>query len=100
MTDTSLELAQQADHERRLAEDLEYAIQHKKDEIYGDLVNFQQFMEDYQMNDEIARELLRALCNVDYAQHGVDRMRHAVLDALSNIKDELDAKIANIVRSE
>ena len=97
MTDTCDELAQKATHEKRMREDIEYAVQFRKDEVYGDLVNFQQFMDDYQMYDQIARELLRALCNVQY--HGV-RDNKAVIDALSNIKDEIDAKIEYIERNK
>jgi hypothetical protein len=93
MTDTCVELSEHAIHERRMRDDLEYAIQFRKDEVYGDLINFQQFMDDYQMDDQIARELLRALCNVDMGQRGAERARNAVLDAVKNIKDEIDAKI-------
>ena len=99
MTDTCDELAQQATHEKRMREDIEYAIQFRKDEVYSDLVNFQQFMDDYQMNDQIARELLRALCNVaDGYSTGKSNM--AALDAISNIKDEIDAKIEYIERNK
>ena len=97
MTDTSQELAEQAAHEQRMRDDIEYAIQFRKDEVYGDLVNFQQFMDDYQMNDQIARELLRALCNV--GQPGLSGGVNA-LDALSNIKDEIDAKIEYLEKSK
>ena len=98
MTDTCDELAQQATHEKRMREDIEYAIQFRKDEVYSDLVNFQQFMDDYQMDDQIARELLRALCNVDYAY--LNRNDKSALDALSNIKAEIDAKIEYIERNK
>lgn len=100
MTDTCDELAQQVTHEKRIREDIEYAIQHRKDEVYSDLVNFQQFMDDYQMDKEIARELLRALCNVEYAKRYPDQSPYAVLDAISNIKDEIDAKIKYIERNK
>ena len=95
MTDTCDELAQQATHEKRMREDIEYAIQFRKDEVCSDLVNFQQFMDDYQMDDQIARELLRALCNLEFQTN-----REYALDALSNIKDEIDAKIEYIERNK
>jgi hypothetical protein len=98
--DTSDELSAKAIHEKRMREDIEYAIQFRKDEVYSDIINFQQFMDDYQMDDQIARELLRALCNVDYAQNGVEKMKLAVIDAISNIKNEIDAKIEYLEKNK
>jgi hypothetical protein len=97
---TSQELAEQAAHEKRLETDIEYAIDFRKQEIYEDLVNFQEFMADYQMYEQVARELLRALCNIDAAMHNKHMGQYSVIDALSNIKDEIDAKIANTVRNK
>lgn len=99
MTDTCDELAANEIHEQRMRDDIEYAIQFRKDEVYGDLINFQQFMDDYQMNDQIARELLRALCNISaFPKNELGRM--AALIALSNIKDEIDAKIEYLEKNK
>ena len=102
MTDTCDELVQRATHEQRMREDIEYAVQFRKDEVYGDLVNFQQFMDDYQMDDQIARELLRALCNIAIVHRTSNSIDNgcAVLDAISNIKDEIDAKIEYVERNK
>lgn len=98
---TSQELAEQSTHEKRMATDLEYAIEFRKQEIYEDLVNFQQFMEDYQMFDQIGRELLRALCNIPFIYGDSGKLgRGSVLDALSNIKAEIDAKIEYVERNK
>jgi hypothetical protein len=98
LTDTCDELAANEIHEQRMRDDIEYAIQFRKDEVYGDLVNFHQFMDDYQMNDQIARELLRALCNVEFMHKSSGGL--AVMDAISNIKNEIDAKIEYLEKNK
>jgi len=89
---------QQSIHEERMRTDIEYATQFLSDSVYDDLPSFIEFMEENQMMPIIARELQRALCNSNTPD--TTGIRHnAVIDALSNIKIEIDAKIQHIAEN-
>lgn len=95
---TNDENKQQSIHEERMKNDVEYATQFISDSVYDDLPSFIEFMEENEMLPIIARELLRALNNSNTPD--ITGVRHnAVIDALSNIKIEIAAKIQYIAEN-
>lgn len=114
---TSDELKAQSGHEEKLRHDPEYRENFRMEIIYGDLNEFKDFMNDYQLMDVIASELLRAINQSQNANRvigyisantpeelekalarrkSINISRDAVLQAITRIKHELDAKISFI----
>ena len=90
--DTSDEKKQNAMHELKMATDFEYAVNHTMDSIYSDIHNFKEFIEYHDLIPLIAFQLNRALCNINH------RDKSAVIDAVSEIREEFDAKIIQSVK--
>jgi hypothetical protein len=122
MVATCQEVMEQEDHEARIGADPEYAFKHRAASIYGDLREFEQFLDDFQITPLIARELLRAINEVENAllptpevaciakseedvvrlsrrNVSIRRSRHALREAVSRIKAEIDEKIAYAVEN-
>lgn len=87
---------EQEDHKARLRDDPAYAIEHRAELIYGDLREFEQFLEDFQVVPLISRELLRAVCNI--GRSGI-HSANAINESVFRIKAEIDAKIAYAVEN-
>jgi hypothetical protein len=101
------EMQQQEAHDKRIREDLDYAIQCKEREVYWDLRSFQEFMEEHEIMPLIASQLMRAICNTPMASRNggpsgelndrILRARLAVVDSMAEVKNEIDRKIIESV---
>jgi len=96
MVATCQEVMEQENHEARLRDDPAYAVENRAALVYGDLREFEQFLDDFQIVPLISRELLRAVCNIG---RGGVHSANAVNEAVFRIKAEIDAKIVHAVEN-
>lgn len=112
MANTADEIKADNLHEKRMHEDFSYAVQFTSESVFGDLEGFAEFIEEHEMLPIILREFNRALCNSPVASlpigsysdmkrnNAILQSRMAVIDAVSNIRDEFDSKIIKQVKDK
>lgn len=117
MTDTTDEIKQQVEHERKMHSDLEYAFRHISDSVFSSPDELEQFIDDHQLFPVILRDLFVALKEAKQANtqvismmprragkssmmtHAVQHIylsRSAVISALGRVRSVIDSKIEDV----